>query len=306
MKKVILVSDNPLSRSVAPLAKSLSVMGVAVDSLRTGDKITDKNAIVHCFGLRAAQATHRLKNPRVITLSEEPDNHFMAKWRQKSWIRGAKLIATSKFIGNGWGIKSVIRTGLNLAIFNPDAIPARRQTDIFQKYNIPHDRKMIVALGPVKDSLPDIIDMAEDLDRQDFIIAMVGELSPASGKKLTKDARKAGLGDKIIFIGVEPDMPSLLRSAFFVLSLYDHKYMPAALSLGTPVIAMKRGLAPEIPTNWEIDPDDVEEFRDAFSAALDLSTGEKSQIAMDNAKFAKKFLDINKTASEYIELYSKL
>jgi glycosyltransferase involved in cell wall biosynthesis len=225
---------------------------------------------------------------------------------QKSALRGAKLVATSRYIASLWKIKTVIFPGLNLDIFNPEAIPARRQTDILSKYNIPHDRKMIVCSSPVALSLPLITAAARLINRDDFIIAMLGNAARMRAGKMMRSAEEKDVRGKVIFIGDEPDIPSLMKSAYATVSTEEHEHLAASIAIGTPTIATDTEFAGELAVNWLVPPDDPYELALAINAALDLTEVEIERIMTKNAKYAREFLSIKKTAEEYIEIYSKL
>ncbi|MDR0448879.1 MAG: glycosyltransferase [Rickettsiales bacterium] len=306
-KKVFLLSENPLARNVAPLVRALSMKKVPAQSVKLGDWFpATTNSVIHCFGFKAGRAARRADCARVITISEEPASNFIAKMRQKSAMKGAKSVATSKYIAGLWGIKSVVFPGLNLDIFNPEAIPARRQTDMLGKYNIPHDKKMIVCSSPALPSLPIIIEAVQLLDREDFIIAMLGTASKLSANKMLRQAEALGASGKIIFIGEETDIPSLMKSAFATISVLGHEHVAASIAVGTPTIAVNTEFASELAVNYLVAEDDPGAMAEAIDSALDLDEVEIEKITTRNARYAKEYLSINKTADEYIEIYEKL
>lgn len=306
IKQIFMVSDNPLARNVAALVKALTNRGIKVSSLKTNDKIKDvQNSIIHCIGMNAARKTKGFTSPRVITLSEKPGGNFITRGFQKSAIRGAKLIATSEYVGKLWKVRTIIRPGLNLDIFNPSGVPARRQTDILEKYNIPHDKRMIVCASPAVASLPHIIAAVKNMTRQDFIVAMLGNTSRSAARKMLRDVAGSAPG-KILFIGEETDIPSLLKAAFATISITNHEHLAASIAMGTPTIAANTEFAPELAANFKIKPNHPAELTRAINSVLDLTQARAGAICKANAKYAAENLSVIQTAEKYAEIYSKL
>ncbi|MCL2629095.1 MAG: glycosyltransferase [Alphaproteobacteria bacterium] len=307
LKRVFLLSENPLARNVAPLLRALNLKKVNASSVKLGDEFPATiHSIIHCFGLVPARKTRGVECPRVITISEPPAKNFIMKRIQRAALKDAKLVATSKYIGKLWKIPTIITQGLNLEIFNPEAIPARRQTDILSKYNIPHDKKMIVCSSPALGSLPSIIAALRNVTRNDFIIAMLGGTSKFEANKMIRLAGGGGEGGRIIFIGDETDIPSLMKAAFATVSLSKHDHVAASIAVGTPTIAADTEFAKELAVNYLVVPNDPARLAAALDEVLALTEKQIEKITQRNAKFAKENLSIMQSAEAYIEIYSKL
>jgi glycosyltransferase involved in cell wall biosynthesis len=305
--EVIVISENPLSRIVAPLVKELEKRDIPIKSVKIGENFTySKNSIIHAIGLKAAAASKHIPLPRVISLWEKPARNFFARRIQMSYLKGAIVVGISDYIAKLWKTKNSIIPGMNLKIFNPESIPARRQVDILKKYNIPSDKKMVICISPAVSSLSNVIAALKFIDRDDFIITMHGIAKKSTVKKMFKAVANAKMSDRIIFMGDEFDVPSILRSSFATISFLNPKFVAASVAMGTPTISTDTEWAREMFPNYLIKPNNPELLAETLNEVLDLTAAKKEKIEKQNVKLAAEHFSIEDATDSYIALYQKL
>jgi hypothetical protein len=169
--------------------------------------------------------------------------------------------------------------GIDLSVWNPDAISGNRQTMLLSQYNIAPHQKLLLVMDPNEKNMKQLIPAVQALDRDDFIIALYGDLSKRAARRIS---RKISRVPRIVYLGVEQDLPSLMRSSFAVVSLSEKNsfYKIAAIAMGRATAWKNCGIKPNIA------------IRNSLASALEKILG---MPAKTRADFEKKNLALART-----------
>ena len=189
--------------------------------------------------------------------------------------------------------------GIDLKIYNPGSVSILRQTQFLNSYNIAPHQKLITVISPLGVCLDNLISAAAKMQRDDFIIALFGSAHRKYAQKLIKMVKESHAFGKIIFIGPESDLPSLLRASFAVLSLDRHseRLLKSAVAMARPTIWQNNGFG--IAPNITLNDTGEHAITSAISTALDMPNAERDVIEKKNLAAAKAF-SIEKTVDEFL------
>jgi len=182
------------------------------------------------------------------------------------------------------GFKGLI--GIDLNVWHPMAVSGNRQTTLLTQYNIAPHHKMLLATDPGERSARDLVLAIKGLDRNDYIIALYGKI----GKRVARRLAQTG---KVIFLGAEQDLPSLIRSAFAVISLSAEPsfYKIAAVAMGRVTAWQKSNINPNVLIK--------DDLTDAIEQILDMPLKQRAAFEKENLALAKSF-DIEKNIAKII------
>ncbi len=187
---------------------------------------------------------------------------------------GWKVIAPSHFIKRhiveNYPSKAskdiiVIPRGVNTQLFNPDFVKAIHVNAIFEHFQLPVDKKIILLPGRITrwkghHVLLEALTLLQD--RDDFICVFLGSVSNKNSnyyKELTSFIDVHDLGPRVFMLEETSDMVSFYKLAHVVVSASTDpeafgRVMAEAGALGRPVIASDHGGAQEIviheKTGW--------------------------------------------------------
>ena len=179
--------------------------------------------------------------------------------------------------------------GIDLSVWNPDAISGNRQTMLLNAYNIPPHSKMILALEPTDKDVKALILAIQGMERRDFIIGLYGRMSKMTARKVS---RKIADSHQIIYLGNEQDLPTLMRASFAIMSMSAKTsfYKVGALAMGRTTIFPMGDIKPNIVIK-NGNP------ADALIKALDLPLKARDEFEDGNIRRAQNY-DLAKTTAK--------
>ncbi len=252
---------------------------------------------------------------------------WLKKYYNRVMSYGRPTIAVSKFmrkyiIENYPNIDqkniTVVHDGIDLRIFNPKMVTARRQIDVLREYNISPDKKLITLVGRITGWKGQhiLISACAKLKRDDYVCVLAG---PAQGngtyfREIKKMINDNCLNDKIAMIGNVTDIPTLMRISHVALntSVRAEAFGLTTLeasALGTPIIATKIGGSLEIvidgTTGFLVEPNDPDALANALNKILDMSVSEHHKMGDAGVAQASNFSS-EKMARGYLSAYKKI
>lgn len=214
--------------------------------------------------------------------------------------RGERVIAISEFIAGH--IRThyrtdperirVIHRGVDIAMYDPSAVPAPRIVKLAEDWRLPDGVPVILMPGRLtrwKGQLVFLEALAQ-LERDDFVAVVVGS---AQGRdnyaaELQKLADSHGLHAVLRFADHCNDMPAAFMLADLVVSASTDpeafgRVVVEAQAMGRPVIATGHGGPKETviegKTGWLTPPGDAAALAEAIGRALDLDDEARAEMA---------------------------
>lgn len=214
--------------------------------------------------------------------------------------KGDRVIAISDFIADH--IRTVykadparvvtIHRGIDLAIFDPAAVPPARIVQLAEDWRLPDGLPVIMLPGRLTrwKGQAVFLDALAKLQRDDFVAVLVGSDQGRTSyrSELEGRVRRLGLESVTRFVDHCNDMPAAFMLADIVVSASTDpeafgRVVVEAQAMGRPVIASDHGGAREtiIPgeTGWLVIPDDPDELAKAIEKALNLSKTARARLA---------------------------
>ena len=212
--------------------------------------------------------------------------------------KGDRVIAVSDFIADhiraNYAIDPerlrVIHRGVDLRLFDPERVTAHRVVQLAQKWRLADGVPVVMLPGRLtrlKGHRVLIEALARIRDRE-LICVMVGSGHGRSAYRRELEGLIGNLGTRVHFAEVCGDMPAAYMLADVVISASISpesfgRTIAEAQAMGCPVIASDHGGAHEqladAPMAWLVPPGDPVALADAIVAALDLSNGERAELA---------------------------
>lgn len=215
-----------------------------------------------------------------------------------------------------------IYRGVDIDIFDPDAVSPERMIQLAQQWRLPDDAPVIMLPGRLTrwKGHDVLVEAARRLDRRDVRVLLVGADHGRSGFRDELDAQIHRLGVEGIIHLTEPcrDMAAAYMLADVVVSASTEPEafgrVPAeAQAMGRPVIATDLGGARETvisgETGWLVPAGDADSLARALRAALAMKSEERDAVAQRArqhvvARFTKQQM-CNQTLAAYRELLEK-
>ena len=143
--------------------------------------------------------------------------------------------------------------GIDLSVWSPKAVSGNLQTMLLSSYNVPPQSKMILVLDPSEKDIKRLILANQGLDHSDFILALHGKINKCIARKIN---RRLKTTPNIVYLGSEPDLPSLMRASFAIISLSagNNFYKVAAMAMGrTAAFPSGGAIKPNIATDGDLE-----------------------------------------------------
>jgi glycosyltransferase involved in cell wall biosynthesis len=219
----------------------------------------------------------------------------LKRWYNRVMTKGVRTIAISEFIANHvrstYGIDPakvvVIHRGVDLSIFDPQAVAPGRFIPTAEKWRLPDGIPVVMLPGRLTrwKGQQVFIEAIARLGRKDICAVMLGsdQGRTAYREELEDQIRDRDLGGVVRLVEETPDMPATLMLADVVVSASTDpeafgRVIAEAGAMGRPVIATDHGGAQEQviedETGWLVPPGDP----DALAAAIDRA------VSLDKAK----------------------
>lgn len=243
---------------------------------------------------------------------------------------GWKIIAPSKFIKKHicehYAIENakkitVIPRGINMDFFTPKAVDPGRLKRIFQQFQLPLDKKIILLPGRITrwkghHVLLEALTRLEG--RNDFFCIFLGSVHERNRgyyEELVSFVTQNNLSSAVGILEENDDMASFYKMAHVVISASTDpeafgRIMAEAGALGTPVIASNHGGAQEIiipkKTGWLFEPGDSEALAACLKEALDCKVGQYRSMGKAAMEHVGKNFSIDQMLSKTLAVYKSL
>ena len=249
----------------------------------------------------ALYAAKRLARPFVTTFHGTYNALTPIKKTYNSvMVRGAKVIAISEHIGRHIAKQypqfadrvSVIPRGIDVQIFDPNAVSAARMIKLSETWRLQDGQSVILLPGRLTrwKGHKLLIDALVELDRKDIRCVMVGDtMSNASYKaEMEAYAARKDLKSVVQFVGGCNDMAAAYMLADVVVSASTDpeafgRVAVEAQAMGRPVVATDHGGSVETvlnnKTGWLCDPLEPRSMARALENALKLTVDQRVTIA---------------------------
>jgi len=288
-------SKNPvaLHRTARRLADLVRAEGV--------DLIHASNRIPGWIGYRAARRTGAAF---VTTYHRIHADALLQRRHDAVMTRGSPTIAVSDYTaqvlrdrhGVPEGRIVTIPRGIDLAVFDPDAVPGTRIAQLADRWGLTDETRPAFLLsgalmpGKGQDAFIDACAVLREMRGPDFLGLMVGDAPHGSPypDQLEKRARDRGCADVIKIVGPCNDMPAAYRmaSCAVVASTVPEPHGRVAVeaqAMGRPVIVANHGGVPEVVddgmTGALVEPGSAGNMATAMNAFLDLDRTTCDRIA---------------------------
>ncbi|MCA8927377.1 MAG: glycosyltransferase family 4 protein [Alphaproteobacteria bacterium] len=284
----------------------------------------------------AKWATARTGTPFVTTVHAAYTEKGRLKRRyNRVMASGDRVIAISHFIADLVRRRyatpderlRVIHRGVDLAVFDPDAVEAGRLAALRTTWNLSPTARVVLMparLTRLKGHAVLISAIAELLRQTplpELVCVLVGadEGRDAYRDELQRHVRAVGLEpQRVVFASHCDDIAAAMALAAVVVSASTEpegfgRTLAEAAAMGRPVIATAHGAAPEVlvegETGWLVPPGQSGPMATALAAAFGLSAHERERLAAaarqrTRALFSKQVM-CERTLEVYRELLSK-
>ena len=250
----------------------------------------------------ALLAARRTRTPFVTTYHGIYNENFPGKVTYNGVMAaGDVVIATSLFIKElllkrhkvDPGRLRVIPRGIDPLLFDPERVTVPRLVKLAEAWRLPDGAPTVMLparLSRWKGHAVLIAAMAR-LQHPGACCVMVGDLTGRErfAGELERQARQAGVADRLRLVGHCDDMPAALMLADVVVSASTDpegfgRAVIEAQAMARPVIATNHGGAAETVqhevTGWRVPPGDVAALAAALDHALSMSPGDRHALGV--------------------------
>ncbi|WP_259781726.1 glycosyltransferase family 4 protein [Aestuariispira ectoiniformans] len=253
--------------------------------------------------LKKAYNAIMVKSDRVIAISEFIRDHILANYD----VDPAKI--------------TVIRRGMDLDLFDPQAVPASRVVQLATDWRLPDGVPVVMLSGRLTrwKGQTLLLEAIAKLDRKVRCILVGSDQGrEAYREEVEALARKLGIDDKVHVVGNCRDMPAAYKLADVVVSASTDpeafgRVAVEGQAMGRPVVAPAHGGAVEQidhgVNGWLFKPGDADDLARQLEAALSLTPEERvafHERAIENARtrFSKAQM-AEKTMALYAEMLAR-
>lgn len=250
--------------------------------------------------LKKAYNAIMTKGDRVIAISEFIRDHILANYD----VDPARI--------------TVIQRGMDLDLFDPQAVPASRVVQLATDWRLPDGVPVVMLSGRLTrwKGQTLLLEAIAKLDRKVRCILVGSDQGrEAYREEVEALARKLGIDDKVHVVGNCRDMPAAYKLADVVVSASTDpeafgRVAVEGQAMGRPVVAPAHGGAVEQIDHgvdgWLFKPGDADDLAKQLEAALSLTLEERTAfheraIANARSRFSKARM-AEKTMALYAEL----
>jgi len=292
---------------------------------------TEKIDIVHAHSRAPAWsaylATRKPRVPFVTSFhSAYKGTSALKKGYNSVMARGDRVMAASRFLADhvqaqyhvGGDKIALIPLGIDLAVFNRDAVSDEQRDAFRQTYAVPPDTPLFIMpsrLSPIKGHEL-VLRALHRLGARPYVCLMIGS---DQGRKeyrqhLESLVKELNLGDKVRFVD-QADLPVAYAAASVVLSpsqvAEGFGLVPVeAQAMGVPVIATAAGATMETvlqgKTGWLVPLGDVKALSAAMTDALTLTPARRQYMSLQAEAHASQHYDIQKMGTAVLGVYDAL
>jgi len=239
--------------------------------------------------------------------------------------RGEWVIAISEFIGRharerysvGDDRLRVIPRGIDLAIFDPDRVPAERLIQIVEAWRLVDGEPVIVMPGRLTrwKGHDVLIRAVAQLGRHDLRCVFVGEGSRRYQAEMEALAKQLGVDSVVQFAGPCRDMAAAYKAADVVVSASTDpegfgRVVAEGMAMGRPVVASAHGGAVEQldqgALGWLTRPGDSESLADGLRQALNLDETSRVDLARRGMDHVRTHYDRQLMCQRTLDVYDEV
>ena len=254
------------------------------------------------------------------------DGVSLKRWYNSVMARGERVIAISQFVADhaaqmyGVGPERLrtIPRGVDLEMFDPSRIAARRIISLAQQWRLPDGVPVVMLPGRLtrwKGGL-DFIAAVAALGRRDICCVLVGpEQRRGFRRELQASVERNGLAGLFRIVEECRDMPAAYMLADVVVSASSDpegfgRVIVEAQAMGRPVIATAHGGSCETIeqglTGWLVPPRDPAGLARAIGEALSLGVDERERFARRTIAHVASRFTREAMCTRTIEVYEEL
>ena len=320
------------SRAKNPLAMLLN--GRRLRGILAREKVDLVHARSRPAGWMALGATRACHLPFVTSLHQVSPGQSIIRQRYSAvMVRGDVVLAGSRFaaaaIAGLYPLAAarvvLIRPGVDLRRFAPEAIAAARVQTLRHVWQVAPDERIILLVGrpSVWKGHKVLIEAVGQLiatGLRDVKLVFIGEGRGSAGREIEQAVKAARLGDRVRAVGACADMPAALLAAAVVVvpSIEPEAFgrvVVEAQALGTPAVVSDVGAVPETilappdagtakRTGWRVSPSDPTLLADALREALALGASGRDALALRARKQAAERFSVERMARETLDAYA--
>ncbi|MEQ8370529.1 MAG: glycosyltransferase family 4 protein [Alphaproteobacteria bacterium] len=239
--------------------------------------------------------------------------------------KGDRVIAISHFIahhvqtryGVGEDRLRIIPRGINLAIFDPDRVPAERLIQIVEGWRLADGEPVIVMPGRLTrwKGHEVVIRAVADLGRSDLRCVFVGDGPERYRDEMVALARSLGIESVVQFVGPCRDMAAAYKAADVVVSASTDpegfgRVVAEGMAMGRPVVASAHGGAVEQldggALGWLTPPGDAAALARGLAEALALDGDSRADLARRAMDHVRTHYDQRLMCRRTLAVYSEL
>jgi len=254
------------------------------------------------------------------------DGFSLKRWYNSVMARGERVIAISQFVADhaaqmyGVGPERLrtIPRGVDLEMFDPSRIAARRIISLAQQWRLPDGVPVVMLPGRLtrwKGGL-DFIAAVAALGRRDICCVLVGpEQRRGFRRELQASVERNGLAGLFRIVEECRDMPAAYMLADVVVSASSDpegfgRVIVEAQAMGRPVVATAHGGSCETIeqglTGWLVPPRDPAGLARAIGEALSLGVNERERFAQRTIAHVASRFTREAMCARTIEVYEEL
>ncbi|MCD6036029.1 MAG: cotSA [Rickettsiales bacterium] len=241
--------------------------------------------------------------------------------------RGDRVIAVSQFVADhirdNYGLTAtelqkvkVIHRGVDLDIFNREAMTTERILGKLASLNIPDDLPIIMLPGRITEWKGHVLLLKalNELPHRNFYCLMVGDdkRDGAYRRKLTRLINQYHFRNNVRVVGNIPDIASAYMLSDVVVSASTKpeafgRVMAEAQAMGRMVVATNHGGSRETiisgKTGWLVEPNNPKALADAINEAINLTKDERAEKADAAIEQVRAHFSLEKMCSQTLEVY---
>jgi len=253
--------------------------------------------------------------------------NFFKRRYNSVMARGERVIAISDFIArhvqDRYGVDPArIRTvprGVDVAIFDPGAVPAARMIALATAWRLPDGMPIIMLPGRLTrwKGQGVLIDALAELGRSDVRCLIVGSDQGRSGYHAELEAQVAArnLGGIVHIVGHCRDMPAAYMLADVVVSGSTNpeafgRVAAEAQAMGRPVVATDHGGSRETvvagETGWLVRPGSAADLAQAIREALGLNARSRTIMAAKARAHVLAYFTVARMQADTLAVYREV
>ena len=214
---------------------------------------------------------------------------------------------------------TVIHRGVDVDLFNPQAVSAQRVINVSEKLSLPDGVPVVMlpARPTAWKGASILIAAMSKLIHFDYVLVLMGAGDGSDDyiATLTKQIKQVGISEKCRISPSVSDMPAsmMLSDVVVMPSITPEPFGRVAVeasAMGCPVVAFDHGGASESivhgKTGWLAEPGNVDDLADCIGQALNLTHKQRQKLALDAQNYVEKHFTSEKMCQSTISLYVDL